>query len=156
MSEGTRLNSATLSVVFEGECLFVATWIKNLNSSKEARALLQRGLSLSSDGSGIFLCSGAVVSRRLCELEGDEFGRWPAGADRQSEEQHRSARIHLAEFLSYLPRDRSLQLAWWGITKYEYNRHGKLTSISKPAMENTDTLVPCETQSYSNQRRATM
>ena len=125
---------AALTVEFQASRLFVIAHADDLRSFTEGEEVLAGGMSLSFGGDEAWLCAGDRRLRRLSFRDGDDFGQWPDGADRSSQDDRLAAMVSLPDFLDALADDGDLRLTWWSITESEVEEDGRHRRVVRSAV----------------------
>lgn len=124
------MRELSLGLYFEGAALFTYGHVHGLRSRAEVDAILATALTLAVEGEEIGLKSNGTILRCVSgQDDGDEFGRWPEGANRGSEDDYRQALIGYAEFLAALPHDPSLRPLRWTVAEYEIDENGHMIDV---------------------------
>lgn len=122
-----------LSIYFTSGPLFVLATVDNLTSFEDAQAVLAGEPRLSRDIGEYSLWSDNRLVRVLSEHDGDEFGCWPDGADRNLQEDYWNALISFDQFLNVDPDPARMQAEWWQITENALDGNGRFRSIIRHA-----------------------
>lgn len=130
---GHVVRAAGLSIHFEADDLFVLAHIEGFGSVVEAEMALADGPTLSFDGGWVSVACPGRAPRRLCPSAGDECGRWPADADRDSPEDYRAAQLSIPEFLAALTASHAFRPTWFGMVEYEIDPGGRFKDVIRSA-----------------------
>ncbi len=140
MSPANR--AAALSVHFEAGDLFVLAHAEGFGSYAEARQAIAAGPGLLFEDGWISLVLPDRPPKRLCPSDGDECGRWPAGADRTSQEDQWAAQLPVPAFLALRPDAARFCPVWAVVMEWESGANGRFSRMIASASGSTDTLAP--------------
>ena len=140
MSAANR--AAALSVHFEADDLFVLAHAEGFGSYDDARQTLAGGVSLSFKGEWVSLVCPGRAPKRLCPSDSDECGRWPADADRSSQEDQWAAQLPIPVFLALRPDTARFRPVWAAVMEWESGADGRFSRMTASASGSIDTLAP--------------
>lgn len=126
----SRQRRATLTVHFEGKRLFVLAHVGGLGSLQEAEQLVRSGLWLGFGEDAVAIRTHSAALRELSSYEGDDFGCWPDGADRNSLDAYIESLIPVRNFVALLPGDGDLRAVWWSIVECEIDADGRFAATT--------------------------
>ena len=139
---GGARRAAALSVHFEADDLFVLAHAEGFGCFDRAQRALAAGLSLSFEGEWVSLVCPGRAPKRLCPSDSDECGRWPADADRSSQEDQWAAQLSIPVFLSFRPDASLFRPTWAAVMEWEKGADGRFSRMIASASGSIDTLAP--------------